>query len=322
VKAAFLALAVAAAAGAWQAVPASPVHADGARSAVWTGRQVLVFGRHSIMGKDARGNPYAIKTVDVAAAFDPAGKTWRKLTPPAGAGYSPNESVVWTGKRLLAWGPFDLLSYDPARNAWQRLPNPPTNAGRLAVWTGKEFVGWGGGCCGDAFSDGAAFNPATRRWRKLPASPLAGSQRPVGAWTGRELVLFVGNLDPDGKPWPAKLARAAAYNPATNTWRRLTPHPGRLGTFAVWDGRELLLPGFAFDPAKNAWRRAHVPGGSLAVWTGSRLLVLNGRAAVSYDPARDRATSLATSQFAPEAAAWTGRSLFVWNGTKAAVLTP
>ena len=84
------------------------------------------------------------------------------------------------------WGPFDALSYDTATDTWRTLPRPPTNAGRLAVWTGKELVGWGGGCCGDAFSDGAAFNPATNRWRKLAPSPLAGSQGPVGAWTGRQ----------------------------------------------------------------------------------------------------------------------------------------
>ena len=71
---------------------------------------------------------------------------------------------------------------------------------------------------GDAFSDGVAYNPAANTWRKLPRSPLGGSQHPTGAWTGHELVIFVSGLDPDGKRWPGRLARAAAYNPATNTW--------------------------------------------------------------------------------------------------------
>jgi hypothetical protein len=307
VKASLAALALVAAAGAWQPAPAAPVTADQARSAVWTGKQVLVFGRHAVTAKDARGNPYTLKNVDVAAAFDPGARAWRKLSPPAGAGYSPNYATAWTGRKLLVWGPFDALSFDPAANVWRKLPNPPTNAGRLAVWTGKEFVGWGGGCCGDAFSDGAAYNPATNRWRKLARSPLPGSQEPTGAWTGREFVIVVGR-------------HAAAYNPATDAWRVLASAPHVVYGFAAWDGKDVLVSGFAFDPARNTWRRAHVPTGATAVWTGSRLVVSRGRSVFSYDPARDRATTLHAAPFAFDVSTWTGRSLFVWNGTKAATL--
>ncbi len=321
-------------AGSWQRLPASPVRAETARGAVWTGKRVLVFGRHSITAKDARGNPYVVKTVDVAASYDPAAKAWQKLTPPVGAGYSPSYATVWTGTRMLVWGPFDALSYDPAANRWRTLPRPPTNAGRLAVWTGKELVGWGGGCCGDAFSDGAAYNPATNRWRKLPVSPLAGSQSPVGAWTGRELVILVGNLDPDGKPWPARLARAAAYDPARNSWRRLPPLPdGHTGALAVWDGKEVLVVGggkrggFAFDPATNRWRRIDVPalfGVAVTAWTGPRLLALGGRSGFAFDPRTNRSTRLPAAPFAVGDVGWTwtGRGLFVWNGRAAAAYMP
>lgn len=85
------------------------------------------------------------------------------------------------------------------------------------------MIGWGGGCRGDAFPDGAAYNPAANSWHTLARSPLAGSQSPQGAWTGRELIIFVGGTDPDGNAWPARLARAAAYSPATDTWRRIAP---------------------------------------------------------------------------------------------------
>jgi N-acetylneuraminic acid mutarotase len=331
---ALIVLVLAGAAGTWSRLPAAPVTADQLRTAVWTGKQVLVFGRHAVIAKDARGNPYTVRTIDVAAAFDPAQGTWRKLSPPQGAGYSPSYSAVWTGRQLLVWGPFDALSYDPAVDKWRALPRPPTNAGRLAVWTGKELVGWGGGCCGDAFDDGAAFNPATNTWRKLARSPLAGSQEPLGTWTGRELVIFVGNLDPNGKPWPARLARAAAYNPATNTWRRIAPIPGGRSGVAVWDGKEVLVVGggkrggFAFDPAGNTWRRlAHVPKattGAAAVWTGSQLLVWDGRSGFGYDPTTHGATTLHAAPLSAQrpAAVWTGRSLFVWNGSGAATYTP
>jgi len=335
----------------WRLLPTAPVTSDQLRTAVWTGKEVLVFGRHSITAKDANGKPYIVKTVDVAAAYDPSSNAWRTLSPPAGVGYSPSYSAAWTGRQLLVWGPFDALSYDPATNHWRTLPRPPTNAGRLAVWTGKVLVGWGGGCCGDAFKDGAAFNPVTNSWRKLAPSPLAGSQSPLGVWTGRELVIFVGNIDPNGKPWPARLARAAAYNPATNTWRRIAPLPDERGQAnVVWDGKEVLVmdggagseklfrPVLAYNPATNTWRRlAPMPStriGAVAEWTGTRLLVWGGgggpegsffprRNGFAYDPATNRWATLPNAPFAAQnaAAAWTGRSLFVWKGV-AAMYTP
>ena len=70
---------------------------------------------------------------------------------------------------------------------------------------------------------------------------------PVGAWTGRELVLYSSGINPgDDKPYPESLARAAAYDPATDSWRRIAPLPasGRgFGGAAAWDGREVLVVG-------------------------------------------------------------------------------
>ena len=151
-------------------------------------------------------------------------------------------------------------------------------------------------------------------------------------WTGRELVIFVGNLDPNGKPWPARLARAAAYDAVRNKWRRLPPVPdGRTGTLAVWDGKEVLLVGsgkrggFAFDPATNRWRSIAVPSlsGAVGVWTGTRLLALGGRSGFAFDPRTNRSTMLSAAPFAVgnAGATWTGSSLFVWNGSAAAAYT-
>src|SRR2546430_17640936 len=99
----------------------------------------------------------------------------------------------------------------------------------------------------------SAYKPVANKWRKLSRSPLAGRQPPLGAWTGRELIMFVSGLNPDGHAWPARLARAAAYNPATNKWRRIAPLPASFnGASAVWDGREVLVvgakAGFAYNP--------------------------------------------------------------------------
>jgi hypothetical protein len=158
------------------------------------------------------------------------------------------------------------------------------------------MIGWGGGCCGDAWADGAAYDPATNSWRTLASSPLAGRQTPTGAWTGRELVVF-GGADVDGKP----LRGAAAYDPAADSWRRIAALPApRLGSTAVWDGSEVLAVGgvaaprggrspalapvgFAYKPSTNRWRRLPpMDSGrddSAAVWSGKLLLVWGGQTA-------------------------------------------
>jgi hypothetical protein len=300
-------------AGTWQKVPPAPAAVFGVGA--WSGKELLVVGR----------KPF--KSVAVAESYDPAAKTWRQLAAPPKLGSDfMCCKAVWTGKRLLAWGAFSGAAFDPATNSWQVLRS--TLPGGIVIWTGREAIGWGGGCCGDARANGAAYNPATNTFRALPRSPLAPSQSPVGAWTGHELVLFVSGLDPEGKPYPARYARAAAYNPARNSWRRLTPPPVR-GDKAVWDGRELLVVGalrnrrsnVAFNPMTNRWRTlAPLPvaeNGASVLWTGTRLLLWTAARGYAYDPQTNRWSSLPPSPLRARTGsivAWTGRSLIVWGG--------
>jgi spore germination protein GerM/N-acetylneuraminic acid mutarotase len=327
-------------AGAWRLLPAAPIAVGaGELTSVWTGKQMLVVG------------PRATRSVNVAAAYDPTANSWRRLPPPLGptGAYLGNYSAVWTGKEMLVWGAFDYEAFNPRTNHWRRLPRRPGigHAGGIVVWTGHEMIGWGGGCCGDAFSDGVAYSPATNTWRELAPSPLAGSQSPIGAWTGRELIIFVGDLDPDGNPWPARLARAAAYNPATNTWRRIAPIPApREGANAVWDGLEVLvvggsaaggeqLPtvGFAYNPATSRWRQLPLMESgrarAAAVWTGKRLLVWGGGTGrayslqipphgLAYDPKANRWSPLPQAPLRGRldpTAVWTGHAMIVWGGS-------
>ena len=306
--------------GTWRALPAAPIAPEGIPTSVWTGSRLIVFGSDQHTALDSNGNPYSTGSANVAAVYHPASREWRKLSPPTGTG-AVAPLAVWTGRRMLVWGPFDAFSYDPAANRWRRLPAAPTTRG-FAVWTGRELIGWGGGCCGDAFTSGSAYNPATNRWRRLPRSPLAGDQHPLAAWTGRKLLVLVGDRNPDtGRPWPARLARAAAYDPSTNRWRRIAPLPiPLLGDTATWDGRELLVAGgalygakrfsnaaYAYDPARNSWRRlASMPSGrsrSVAVWTGRRLVLVGGLTGMplsstpavrplAYDPRTNRWSAL------------------------------
>ena len=335
-------------AGSWLRLPSAPIAPSGGVVSVWTGRQMLIFGR-------ANPDPALPWSADVAAAYNPATRTWRLLTPFPGpkGNYEGRYWAAWTGKEMLVVGPSDRQAFNPVTNRWRRLSKAAGVPGGIVVWTGRELIGWGGGCCGDALSDGAAYNPVTNVRRRLARSPLAPEQRPIGAWTGRELVLFVSGINPaSGKPWPARLARAASYNPVTDTWRRIAPLPAvRTDPNAVWDGREVLIVGgtgaphrgrhpapaeigLAYNPGTNSWRQLppleRGRAGAAAVWTGKRLLIWGGTTSVpsgvklvtpnrglAYDP---KANSWSPLPRAPllgrldPTAVWTGRAMIFWGG--------
>jgi hypothetical protein len=323
--------------GSWQKLPSAPAAVFPGTS-VWTGKQLLVFGN------------VPNKTAEVTAAYDPGARTWSRLANPGTPLREPGYKALWTGKEMLVWGAFHSVAFNPGTKQWRSL-SKSLPAG-VIVWTGREAIGWGGGCCGDAQSNGAAYNPATNTFRRLARSPLAPSQRPLAVWTGRRLIVFVSRFDPDGKPWSSRLARAARYNPSTDTWHRIAPLPQsglRLAGAVVWDGHEVLAvaagagarSALAYNPATNRWRPlASVPQGRLgatAVWTGRRVLLWGGqtsdasryvRDGLAYDPRTNRWSALPRSPLAPradEAVVWTGHALIIWGGeigTPAGTNTP
>jgi hypothetical protein len=323
-------------AGSWRLLAAAPVSFPQGQAGIWTGRRLILIGRAPLT------NP----SRDVAATYDPATNHWTTLRPPAGPDYVPGFKAIWTGGTMLAFDPFHSVAYRPATNAWRVLPKA-VNLG-LVAWTGREVVGWGGGCCGDAQSDGSAFNPATGRYRVLPRTPLGAAQDALGAWTGRELILFIGRYGVEGKLRPASVARGAAYDPRTNAWRRVAPLPmSALAPYGVgaWDGHELLVAGagksgrsaYAYGAASDRWRRIRsLPApriGALPVWTGTHLYLLGGddrkgRAlvdGVAYDPVGDRwapVPALPFENLYGAVAVWTGSELIVSNHGRTAAFRP
>jgi hypothetical protein len=306
--------------GTWKRLPGAPISPEwGARTSVWTGKQMLVFGRAQLTALDARGNPYATGAVNVAAAYDPQAKSWRKLSPPTKASGFMGLSSVWTGKEMLVWGQGTRLAYNPATGKWRQLPGSSLlrihDGFQAVVWTGREMLGWGGGCCGDAFSDGVAYSPATNSWHALPKAPLPGSQHPIGVWTGKEYLVLAG-------------AHGAAYSPRRNSWRRIATPPVRSDdSTAVWSGHDVFVVSASrtvasYDPAKDRWQKLPtVPVarvGQVVAWDGARLLVWGGKRggaslttnAKSWTPfARGPLTSRLQAT-----AVWTGTSLIVWGG--------
>lgn len=210
---------------------------------------------------------------------------WRQIAPapipPAGG-----MAAAWTGRQLVVWGgqsqdgyrqgAEDGAAYDPAADRWEVLPPAPV-AGRLgasAVWTGREVLFWGGQAAPDRIlGDGAAYDPAARRWRALPAAPSGPRTGHQAVWTGREMIVWGGY--PSCCPVDSVLhdRAAAAYDPATNLWRRLSDVP------APWSGDD--------GTAVTA-----VLGDRPAVWRQGRLAV--------YDPGADRWTEVPGALPPPE----------------------
>ena len=234
--------------------------------------------------------------------------------------------VAWTGSQMIQWGggccgDFSAggSAYTPATNTWRNLPASPLSGRRApaSAWTGKELIIVGGYAeeptgprrviTDRVFADGAAYNPKTRRWRRLPSLPVPR----IGAtavWDGRQ-VLVVG-----GTAGVARrlLVDVFGYRPSTNRWQRLRPMPrGRdghvagVGHVAVWTGSRLLVwggwtvrdgrrvyprTGLSFDPIGNRWSPL-LPGSplsgrvaSMAVWTGRSMIVTGRSGAAAYTP--------------------------------------
>jgi hypothetical protein len=197
----------------WRAIASAPLDGIAATmaSTVWTGTELIIWG-----GDNADGQPRA-----TGAAYNPSTDTWRTVAP------SPllprhEAATVWTGSEMVLWGGA------PAEGGLDARIAP-------AVWTGTEMLVVAGrnhdrdGMF--AFGDGAAYDPAADRWRKVADGPAhPGFQ---ATWTGEAMVLFAkGGL--------------FRYDPATDAWTdpdvNQFPGQGRL----LWTGRELILSGTTY----------------------------------------------------------------------------
>jgi N-acetylneuraminic acid mutarotase len=229
-------------------------------------------------------------------------------------------AAVWTGQQMLVWGGgsgsqseelrSDGAAYDPATNRWSMLPAGPLS-GRTemaSVWTGQDMFIWGGydnDSPGSfhATDTGALYDPSTRTWRQLPPSPLSARVDATALWTGTEVVV-IGGQPAVTTSQLSGYTDAAAYNPRTNTWRRLAPTPvtpgpqveyleaiaasNRIYVWLAWDhflkhhghttGERFGLEMVSYDAATNRWsmipQSTSSPRGvNDPQWTGSEVVM-------------------------------------------------
>jgi hypothetical protein len=223
----------------WRLLAPAPLAGD---TAVWTGTELLVFGRAGAGSTPRLGG----------AAYNPRPGSWRRLAAsplPAGNEFS----VVLAGGTLAAFTYVDSERschgglYDLAAGTWRTLGTCPLLPIMYPqpIWTGSRIVllTWG-----PEWFDGGQVNPWPERvytngiydpagdaWSR-PAARPANLQPGYGGrfvWTGREVLLW-------------GLGGGVAYDPSADTWRPLpeAPFTREFASYA-WTGTELLVWGGA-----------------------------------------------------------------------------
>lgn len=283
-------------------------------------------------------------------AGGPAGQ-WQPIATADEGWYRP-EGMFWDGDRLLVVAASTIMAWNPEKDSWQVLARVPQaeeceacGYSETAVWTGEELLLWGGGFSyktPNSAHSGAAFNPATRKLRLLPNAPIPSRWWHTAVWTGEEMIVWGGSVGRHER------RDGAAYNPRTDSWRRITDAPmGGYAHSVVWTGEEMIVwggsddyeaegtrgfprtflnAGAAYDPEANTWRAlARSPldprGWHSAVWTGEEMIVWGGVYAGNdgaYDPDTDSWRMIPHGPLVSRvehSAVWTGEEMIVWGGS-------
>ena len=181
----------------------------------------------------------------------------------------------------------------PTTASAETLPQPDHSLlggrdGYVQAWTGRELVVIGGRRDVQQLADGAAYDPASRQWRRIASSPRPHSYS-FAVWTGTEVVVGGGRDD-----------TVDAYDPALDRWRQLPPPPVALTAEVATNGYVNLGPravtvgdriavwapfhahGAVLDPKTGTWEplaTIDLPHADVRLhWSGEQLIVVAERA--------------------------------------------
>jgi hypothetical protein len=216
---------------------------------------------------------------------------------PGPAGLARWSAVAGVCVTLLAVGCGPAGPARPAAAAalvhghWSVLAASPLGSrqGPVVAWTGQELLEIGGTEGNAAPGDGAAFDPADNRWRRIaPVPGRVSTMAAASVWTGSRLFVF------GGQPLTYKTtlgSAAALYDPASDRWAVTATAPfgrGLSQPAAVRAGRLVVVAGVegsrvevaSYDPAAGKWRRqdpplpaAHPALGIALVATADRVII-------------------------------------------------
>ena len=318
---------------AWHHIADSPVPVGGDLPAAWTGTELVVIG--------AEGGAWA---------YAPAIDRWRQIVSALPGRLFA--STAWTGTELLVAGGLDptapragdqgggwarasgAFALNPATGARRTLP-APGGADDLAgpgVWTGREWVR------AAAPLESAeqptppanrvgAFDPATARWRPLPALP-DGADVSVLASVGDDLVAF----DANATRW--------RLVPDATVWRRegALPDSSQTSVRAVWTvagltvvdtGSESTNGRFVgYRQASGAWQALGAPtvgnGDTIVQLASGGLVGTDGRLTSRLRPISDptaRVPACRPEQVRASVGTWAGGAVVVVTNRSATPCT-
>ncbi|HKY47189.1 MAG TPA: hypothetical protein VJQ79_04305 [Acidimicrobiia bacterium] len=263
--------------------------------------------------------------------------------------------VVWTGSEVVVWGGekpsegawhADGAAFNPATGTWRELADSPlaSRSEHVAVWTGEEVLI----CCGRIVGSGVsagAYDPEADQWREISAPPIS-SAFAEAVWTGEEMFVFGGV----GGGGTSNLVGAAAFNPVTDSWRRLADLPYGLertadatignGVVYAWPSpSQGSRPGpLAYDIAADEWSSLtkppeDAPLSPSLVWTGEKLFAYGagsnpeGNAigiGVTFNPVGQTWRPIQQAPLEPvspsegtdasQKAVWVGGEVYIWTG--------
>ena len=257
--------------------------ADGAPASIhnqsWLDSAAVWDGAHLVVALRKNGKW-------TGTAFDPCRNAWWPIAEtPALASREPwpsegHDRPFQPAHQMSSYDAFDKVSvWDRDRKSWltvsaERAPLSPRSHYAAALAGGRLLV-WGGWLhTTGALGDGAVLDVARKSWRKMSAAgaPAARLEPAAVAWTGSRLLIWGGRQATTTPGSVRLLGDGALYDPATDRW---TP----------------MSPANAPSPRTDA----------TVAWTGRKLVVVGGAAAIGgpplrdggiYDPATDRWTRL------------------------------
>lgn len=324
------------------ALAGSPAGRDWGLSAVWTGRELIIWGGRTAAGLE----------LSTGGRYDPELDQWLAVNSTGSPQPRAFHTAVWSGREMIVWSGSGSAgdtgdSYDPVTNSWTSLPTlnaPSAHVFSRAVWTGRSMLVAAGTSSVNPGTGAALYDPALRTWTPTSGSNQVALSHSCAVWTGREMIVWGGLSDPNfGASATAEGARYLPVTNPTDSWSTMTTTgapTARTGPSAVWSGREMLVwggnitfplgPGKKYDLRTDSWSTitfANAPSDRInqtAVWTGREMIVWGGYdggtnpSGARYDPSTDTWTTM-TNTGSPSdrqyhSAVWTGREMIVWGG--------
>jgi len=234
--------------------------------AFWTGSRMLVWGGVT----DPAGSGLGQSLAD-GAVFDPAMKSWRKLSAEGSPSPRRFASVVLTGseenpqdRKLIVFGGCDRQVgrycpryfkdggiYDLKTDTWRSLDAGTfgARAWHSAVWTGTQMIVWGG-LNRSPLRDGVVFTPGDNQtadtWFQISGVVDDGRWGHGAAWTGDRMLVWGGQArlgEPAAKILEFYLPSSAAPFGRWSSPQSLAAPVGRWQHSMHWLGHGLLVWG-------------------------------------------------------------------------------